>query len=95
VIRQQIVPELRGEIKQAVTALRSSPTSTISPDSTNLSGTLSCPIYVNNSYNSDANAIHSVNDSLGLNVSQNLKEINYKWRVCRFRGIVLKTNPTP
>jgi len=74
VIRQQIVPELRGEIRQAVTALRSSPTSTISPDSTNLSGTLSCPISVNNSYISDANAIHSVNDSLGLNVSQNLKE---------------------
>ena len=62
VIRQQIVLELRGEIRQAVTALRSSPTSTISPDSTNLSGTLSCPISVNNSYISDANAIHSVNE---------------------------------
>ena len=73
-VSAQIVPEIRGEIIQAVNSLRSSPAVAVSPDSiinrTSDQGT--CISISSN--NQSMSSVISINDQLGLNVSQQLRE---------------------
>jgi len=73
-VSAQIVPEVRGEIIQAVNSLRSSPAVAVSPDSiiNRISDQGTCiPISSNNQ---PISPVISINDQLGLNVSQQLRE---------------------
>ena len=69
----QIVPDIRGEIIQAVNSLRNSPAVAVSPDSiinrTSNQGT--CISISSN--NQSMSSVISINDQLGLNVSQQLR----------------------
>jgi hypothetical protein len=73
-VSAQIVPDIRGEIIQAVNSLRNSPVVAVSPDSiinrTSDQGTC-IPISSNNQ---SMSSVISINDQLGLNVSQQLRE---------------------
>ena len=73
-VSAQIVPDIRGEIIQAVNSLRNSPVVAVSPDSiinrTSDQGTC-IPISSNNR---SMSSVISINDQLGLNVSQQLRE---------------------
>ena len=73
-VSAQIVPEIRGEIIQAVNSLRNSPVVAVSLDSmmnrTSDQGTC-IPI---NSNNQSISSVISINDQLGLSVSQQLRE---------------------
>jgi hypothetical protein len=73
-VSAQIVPEIRGEIIQAVNSLRISPVVAVSLDSmmnrTSDQGTC-IPI---NSNNQSISSVISINDQLDLSVSQQLRE---------------------
>lgn len=73
-VSAQIVPDIRGEIIQAVNSLRNSPVVAVSPDSiinrTSDQGTC-IPISSNNQ---SMSSVISINDQLGLSVSQQLRE---------------------
>lgn len=71
-IRQQLVPEIQTQVVQAVSALRETPVGSSTPDSTNLTG-ISATVNTNNE-NNFPNSFSSINDQLGTNVSQTLKE---------------------
>jgi hypothetical protein len=80
-VSAQIVPEIRGEIIQAVNSLRSSPAVAVSPDSiinrTSDQGT--CISISSN--NQSMSSVISINDQLGLNVSQQYHKPMIKYQV--------------
>ena len=69
-VTAQIVPEIRNEIIQTVNSLRNSPSAVESPDS--LNNAVNPGINLSNS--SSVSPVLSVNDNLGINVSQQLRD---------------------
>ena len=69
-VTAQLIPELRGQISHAISAMRNSPTEAVSPDLLGQSVNTGTSLNAIN----EVTPVTSINEQLGANVSQNLRE---------------------
>lgn len=70
-VTAQLIPELRGQIENVISSMRSSPPAAESPDSVSQTVTQGTIFNANNDV---LTQVASINEQLGTNVSQNLRE---------------------